>query len=106
MENCYTSKKWSRITLVDKKEDDKFEKNKIGHSNNEIISDDLDVAITLNECFQNAMTKLGITECSDNFGIYTVTLWDPVGIPLFFSFFFFKLFLFFFKNFIQNETLV
>ena len=33
----------SRITLVDKKED-KTEKNKIGDSNNEIISDDLDVA--------------------------------------------------------------
>ena len=91
MENCYTSKKWSRITLVDKKEDDKFEKNKIGDSNKEVISDDLDVAITLNECFQNAMTKLGITECSDNFGTNTVTLGDPVGIPLF-SFFFFSSF--------------
>ena len=34
----------SRITLVDKKEEDKTEKNKIGDSNNEIISDDLDVA--------------------------------------------------------------
>ena len=33
----------SRITLVDKKED-KTGKNKIGDSNNEIISDDLDVA--------------------------------------------------------------
>ena len=55
-----------------------------------MISDDLDVAITLNECFQNAMTKLGITECSDNFGTNTVTLGDPVGIPLFFFLFFFS----------------
>ena len=51
----------SRITLVDKKEGDKTEKNKIGDSSNEIISDDLDVANTLNEYFQNAITKLGIT---------------------------------------------
>ena len=55
-----------------------------------MISDDLDVAITLNECFQNAMTKLGITECSDNFVTNTVTLGDPVGIPLFFFLFFFS----------------
>ena len=46
----------SRITLADKKEEDKTAKNKIGDSSNEIISDDLDVAITLNEYFQNAIT--------------------------------------------------
>ena len=56
----------SRITLIDKKEEDKTEKNKIGDSSNKIISDDLDVANTLNEYFQNAITKLGITEYSDN----------------------------------------
>ena len=56
----------SRITLIDKKEEDKTEKNKIGDSSNKIISDDLDVASTLNEYFQNAITKLGITEYSDN----------------------------------------
>ena len=38
----------SRITLADKKEEDKTEKNKIRDSNNEIISYDLDVANTLN----------------------------------------------------------
>ena len=38
----------SRITFVDKREEDKTEKNKIGDSSNEIISDDLDVASTLN----------------------------------------------------------
>ena len=52
----------SRIALVYKKEEDKIEKNKIGHSINETISDDLDVANTLNEYFQNAITKLGVTE--------------------------------------------
>ena len=46
----------SRITLADKKEEDKTGKNKIGDSSNEIISDDLDVANTLNEYFQNAIT--------------------------------------------------
>ena len=46
----------SRITLADKKEEDKTEKNKIRDSSNEIISDDLDVANTLNEYFQNAIT--------------------------------------------------
>ena len=58
----------SRIALVDKKEEDKTEKNKIGDSSNEIISDHLDIANTLNEYFQNAITKLRITEYSDNFG--------------------------------------
>ena len=38
------------ITLVDKKEEDKTEKNKIGVSSNETISVVLDVANTLNEC--------------------------------------------------------
>ena len=47
----------SRITLADKKEEDETGKNKIGDSSNEIISDDLDVANTLNEYFQNAITK-------------------------------------------------
>ena len=46
----------SRITFADKKEEDKTEKNKIGDSSNEIISDDLDVTNTLNEYFQNAIT--------------------------------------------------
>ena len=72
----------SRITLVDKKEEDKTEKSKIVDSSNEIISDDLDVANTLNEYFQNAITKLGITEYSDNFGTNTATLGDPVDIAL------------------------
>ena len=40
----------SRNTLVGKQEEYKTEKNKIGDSSNEIISDDLDVANTLNEC--------------------------------------------------------
>ena len=48
----------SRITLVDKKEDKTEKKNKIGDSNNEIISDDLNVANTLNEYFENAIAKL------------------------------------------------
>ena len=72
----------SRITLVDKKEEDKTEKNKIGESSNETISDDLDVANTLNEYFRNTITKLGITEYSDNFGTNTATLGDPVNIAL------------------------
>ena len=71
----------SKITLVDKKEEHKTAKNKIRDNSNEIISDDLDVANTLNKCFQNPITKLGITEYSDNFGINTTalaTLEDPV----------------------------
>ena len=68
--------------LADKKEEDKAGKNKIGDSSNEIISDDLDVANTLNEYFQNAITQLGITEYSDNFGTNTATLGDPVNIDL------------------------
>ena len=40
----------SRITLVDEKEEGKTEKNKIGDSSNEIISDDLDVPNTLSKC--------------------------------------------------------
>ena len=72
----------SRITLADKKEEDKTAKNKIGDSSNEIISDDLDVANTLTEYFQNAITKLGITEYSDNFGRNTATLGDPVDTEL------------------------
>ena len=53
-------------------------KKKIGHSSNEIISDDLYVANTLNKYFQNTVTKLGITECSDNFGTNTTALGYPV----------------------------
>ena len=68
----------SRITLVDKKEKDKTEKNKNGDSNNEIISDDL--TNTLNEYFQNAIAKLGITEYSDNFCKNKATFRDPVNI--------------------------
>ena len=55
----------SRITLVDKKEEGKTEKNKIRDSSNEIISDNLDIN-TLNEYFQNAIKKLGINEYSNN----------------------------------------
>ena len=47
----------SRITLVDKIEEDKTEKNKIGDSSNEIISDNLDKANRLNEYFQNTIKK-------------------------------------------------
>ena len=72
----------SRITLVDKKEDKTEKKNKIGDSNNEIISDDLNVANTLNEYFENAIAKLEITEYSDNFGTNTAILGDPVDIAL------------------------
>ena len=46
----------SRITLADKKEEDKTEKNKIGDSSNEMISDNLDVANTFNDYFRNAIT--------------------------------------------------
>ena len=72
----------SRITLFDKKVEDKTEKNKIGDSDNETVSGDLHVANTLNEYFQNAITKLGITEYSDNFGTNTATVGDPVDIVL------------------------
>ena len=37
---------------------------------------------TFNEYFHNAITKLGITEHSDNFGRNTATLGDPVDITL------------------------
>ena len=68
-----------RITLADK-EEDKTEKNKIGDSSNEIISDDLDVANRLKEYFQIVITKLRITEYSNDFGTNTATLGNPVGI--------------------------
>ena len=69
----------SRITLIYKKEQDKTEKKKkIGHSSNELISDDLYVANTLNKYFQNTVTKLGITECPDNFSTNTTALGYPV----------------------------
>ena len=42
----------------------------------------MDVANTLNEYFQNAITKLGITEYLDNFGTNTATLRDPANIAL------------------------
>ena len=48
----------------------------------EIISDDLDVANTLNEYLQNVKAKLGITEYSDNFGTNTAALGDLVDIAL------------------------
>ena len=70
-----------RITLADK-EEDKTEKNKIGDSSNEIISDDLDVANRLKEYFQNVITKLRITEYSNDFGTNTATLGNPVDIAL------------------------
>ena len=72
----------SRITLADKKGQDKTEKNKIGDSSNEIISDNLDVANIFNEYFRNAITYLGITEYSDNSGTNTATLGDPVNTEL------------------------
>ena len=74
----------SRITLADKKEEDKTEKkNKIGESSNDIISNDLDVANALNEYFQYAITKLVITtEYWNNFGTNTTTLGDPLDIAL------------------------
>ena len=56
----------------------KKKKKKIGHSSNEIISDDLYVANTLNKYFQNTVTKLGITECPDNFSTNTTALGYPV----------------------------
>ena len=69
----------SRITLIYKKEQDKTEKKKkIGHSSNEIISDDLYEANTLNKYFQNTVTKLGITECPDNFSTNATALGYPV----------------------------
>ena len=45
----------SRIALVDKKEEDKTEKDKTGDSNNETISDNLYVTNTFNKYFQNAI---------------------------------------------------
>ena len=45
----------SRIALVDKKEEDKTEKDKTGVSNNETISDNLYVTNTFNKYFQNAI---------------------------------------------------
>ena len=56
----------------------KKKKKKIGHSSNEIISDDLYEANTLNKYFQNTVTKLGITECPDNFSTNTTALGYPV----------------------------
>ena len=72
----------SRITIVDKKDDKTEKKKKIGDSNNEIISNNLDIANTFNEYFQNPITNPGITEYSDNFGRNTATLGDPVNIML------------------------
>ena len=40
------------------------EKNNLGDNSNETVSDYLDVVNTLNKYFQNAITKLGITEYS------------------------------------------
>ena len=60
----------------------KKKKKKIGDSNNEIISNNLDIASTFNEYFQNPITNPGITEYSDNFGRNTATLRDPVNIVL------------------------
>ena len=70
------------LHLFIKKNKINLKKNKVGDSSNEIIFDDLDVANTLNEYFQNAITKLRITEYSDNFGTNTATLEDPVDIEL------------------------
>ena len=56
------------LHLFIRKNEIKQKKNKIGDSSNEIISGDLDVANRLNKYFENTVTKLGITECSDNFG--------------------------------------
>ena len=50
------------LNLLIKKKKIKQKKNKIGDSSNKVISDDLDVANTLNKYFQSAITKLGITE--------------------------------------------
>ena len=69
----------SRITLIYKKEQDKTKKKKKkGHSSKKLISDDLYVANTLNKYFQNTVTKLGITECPDNFSTNTTALGYPV----------------------------
>ena len=45
------------LRFLIKKKEDKTGKKKIEDSSNEIISDDLDVANTLNEYFQNATTE-------------------------------------------------
>ena len=71
------------LHVLIKKEEEETEKNKIGDSSNEIISDDLDVANTLNnKYYQNAIAKLEITEYSDNFGTNTTTLGDLFDIAL------------------------
>ena len=71
-----------RIALVDKKEEDKTEKYKTRDSNNETIFDNLYVTNALTKYFQNAITKLGITEYSDSLGKNITTLGDPVDIAL------------------------
>ena len=70
------------LHVLIKKEEEETEKNKIGDSSNEIISDDLDVANTLNKYYQNAITKLEITEYSDNFGTNKTTLGGLFDIAL------------------------
>ena len=72
----------SRIALVDKKVEDKTEKDKTGDSNNETISDNLYVTNTFNKYFQNAIKKLEITEYLDSLGKNTTILGDPVDIAL------------------------
>ena len=72
----------SKIAIVDKKEEDKTEKQKIGDSRNEIISGGLDVTNTLNKYFQNTITKLRISEYSYNIGTNTNTLGYVVDIAL------------------------
>ena len=47
----------SRIALVDKKEEDKTEKDKTGDSDNETVSHNLYVTNTFNKYFQNAIKK-------------------------------------------------
>ena len=58
------------------------QKNKIWDSRNEITSDELYVANTLNKYFQNSITKLEITEYWDNFGTDKIALGDPLDITL------------------------
>ena len=70
------------LHVLIKKEEEETEKNKIGDSSNEIISDDLDVANTLNKYYQNTIAKLEIAEYSDNFGTNTTTLGDLLDIAL------------------------
>ena len=72
----------SKIAIADKKEEDKTEKQKIGDSRNEIISDGLDVTNTINKYFQNTITKLRISEYLYNIGTNTNTLGYPVDIAL------------------------